>query len=317
MYMQVRKPLLAIAVAAVALLPVLSVPVEARPPALRRDLRSILQPGDILLIHDKVFDVAIPGHWTHCGIYTGEGTVVESTKYIEWNNIYNMRVVNGVIETPLSKWLEKGELKVVRWVGTGDPVKDARVREYAVRWARSQKGKKYDINWTRKQAESWSPSWYCSEIVWAAYWHAGVAILGQPISITSYKDTGILGKPWGGDFTDRGYLSTFTRQANRAVVEETYPSGAVRLRLESKVYEEKEVWWPPARIEWRNNTLVVVPRIERRIVTRTERYDWVTSWRWVSSGKVEITQWGYDGGKPVPPQSLDDDPLTVTVYYKK
>lgn len=166
-------------------------PVEARPPALRRDLRSILQPGDILLIHNKVFDVAIPGHWTHCGIYTGEGTVVEST-FINFDpKIYILPIGEGILiglsglrmrgvkESSLSEWEEKGELKVVRWVGTGDPVKDAKVREYAVRWARSQKGKWYDVNWTRKQAESWESFWYCSELVWAAYWPPQISF--QPV----------------------------------------------------------------------------------------------------------------------------------------
>jgi len=47
---------------------------------------------------------------------------------------------------------------------------DAETRQKAVEFALSKQGEPYDINWFSKQAEG--GSWYCSELVWAAYLNA-------------------------------------------------------------------------------------------------------------------------------------------------
>ena len=47
-------------------------------------------------------------------------------------------------------------------------------------FAASQQHKPYDTNWTQKNSGSDSPSWYCSELVWAAYLSQGVNLESSP-----------------------------------------------------------------------------------------------------------------------------------------
>lgn len=103
------------------------------------------------------------GHrWSHCGIVTPEGTVVES------------RAFKGVVETAWDDF-------VARYPGTGQrSFKDVQCVDPAagVAWARVQIGKGYDypaIFGLALGRESWQEDdrWHCSELLETALVFAG------------------------------------------------------------------------------------------------------------------------------------------------
>ncbi len=118
-----------------------------------------VKPGDIVIGHSSSTDPFIPGYWTHTGIiayysyYYGDWIVVEAK-------------AEGVVLTPLSEFLERYDTVAVLRVSTSD-----NVRYDAVLFALEQVGKPYDFFWLSKQV--YGDSYYCSELVWAAYKAAG------------------------------------------------------------------------------------------------------------------------------------------------
>lgn len=123
----------------------------------------ILDPGDILIC--KTPGSLIFGDWTHVGMYIGNGNVVES------NMTNSITREPGVEVNPLSDWMyPKKKWVSYQRVSTAD---DA-TRRAAVKFAMDQyyDGDKYDYNFFQKSSDPNSDSWYCSELVWAAYWNA-------------------------------------------------------------------------------------------------------------------------------------------------
>lgn len=118
-----------------------------------------LIPGDILVGRCALSPVPslnpVDG-WTHACIYIGNDWVVVAGN-----------PQDGVRVAPLSFWMYPD----MTWVAYLRVVSaDAETRQKAVEFALSKQGEPYDINWFSKQAEG--GSWYCSELVWAAYLNA-------------------------------------------------------------------------------------------------------------------------------------------------
>lgn len=118
-----------------------------------------LIPGDILITADPNWvGVLIPGKWKHVGMYIGYGLVVESNG-------------NGVQIKSVQDWMSPnmGYVDYLR-VST-----DQATRDRAVAWATTPApngplGQPYDPFLYQKHENG--TSWYCSELVWAAYMHA-------------------------------------------------------------------------------------------------------------------------------------------------
>ena len=120
--------------------------------------------GDILVGHSPSSDWLIPGYWTHSSMVAyyddGEWMVVEA-----W--------FSGVRVIRLSEYMERYDDVALLRVRTTNSV-----RNKAVNFALSQLGKPYDYRLWTKQA--YGRSYYCSELVWAAYLIAGVDVDRHP-----------------------------------------------------------------------------------------------------------------------------------------
>jgi len=114
-------------------------------------------PGDIIIGHNPISDLIIPGYWTHTGIIAyydsnaGDWVVIEA-----WDNPSAVRTVY------LSDFLKRYDTVAVLRVRTTNEIRLA-----AVNFAFQQLGKPYDWKWWTK--EVYGDSYYCSELVWASY----------------------------------------------------------------------------------------------------------------------------------------------------
>ena len=129
---------------------------EPDPGSVGRTLESALVPGDIVM--GRIDDSLVPGKWSHVGIYSGDGKVIEAAA--EDAPVTESR--NGEWDYPCMTWV-----RYYRVVSADDDT-----RERAVEFARKQAelDRPYDINFLAKQRNG--ESWYCSELVWAAYVNA-------------------------------------------------------------------------------------------------------------------------------------------------
>ncbi len=125
-------------------------------PIFRGEQADFLLPGDILL--GRCADSPVPswnpdGNWTHAAMYVGYGLVVEAANPAE-----------KVLMRQMEDW-QYPHMTWVSYLRIGNADED--VKRLAVTFALDQVGKPYDLNWLSKQVDG--QSWYCSEIVWAAY----------------------------------------------------------------------------------------------------------------------------------------------------
>uniref|UniRef100_A0A7J2TH29 Uncharacterized protein n=1 Tax=Archaeoglobus fulgidus TaxID=2234 RepID=A0A7J2TH29_ARCFL len=122
---------------------------------------SVLKPGDIILcrgcagwLEDKFGSIV--GYWRHAAMYIGNGQMIEAWK-------------DGVRVVSVSMVRNADEVAVYR-VKTTDTV-----RNNAISWALTKVGLPYDYKWLTyvggKEVEG--NSYYCSELIWAAYLKAG------------------------------------------------------------------------------------------------------------------------------------------------
>lgn len=122
---------------------------------------SQLEVGDIILTKEAIANsqYIIPGYWDHAAIYIGNSQLIEA-----WGA--------GVRIMPVDITHEASAAAIYR-VYTTTAVKQA-----AVNFAKTQVGKPYDISfafWPGSKSVR-SAFWYCSELVWAAYYLKGVDI---------------------------------------------------------------------------------------------------------------------------------------------
>ncbi len=118
---------------------------------------SVLQPGDIILcrgcagwLEDTFGDII--GHWHHAAMYIGNGQMVEAWK-------------DGVRVVSVDMVRNADEVAVYR-VKTSSGVKSS-----AISWALTKVGYPYDYKWLTYIGgkEVYGSSYYCSELIWAAY----------------------------------------------------------------------------------------------------------------------------------------------------
>ncbi|OFW58204.1 MAG: hypothetical protein A2Y75_08575 [Candidatus Solincola sediminis] len=118
-----------------------------------------LIPGDILVGRCALSPVPALNPmdaWTHTCIYVGKNKVVVAGN-----------PKDGVSVGSVSSWM----YPEMTWVAYLRVVTaDDETLKKAVEFALSKDGDPYDINWFSKHAEG--ARWYCSELVWAAYFNA-------------------------------------------------------------------------------------------------------------------------------------------------
>lgn len=124
-----------------------------------------LEFGDVILTKEAIANTQylIPGYWDHAAIYIGNSQLIEA-----WGE--------GVRVMPVDVTLSASAAAIYR-VNTTAAVKLA-----AVNFAKSQLGKPYDISyafWPGSKSVK-SAFWYCSELVWAAYYLKGVDLDATP-----------------------------------------------------------------------------------------------------------------------------------------
>ncbi len=119
-----------------------------------------LEAGDILFCECQDPSLHhIPG-WDHVAIYVGENEFIEAVPG------------EGVRRIPLSDFYTWAEDITYGYVSTASPSQ----KESAADFADSQLNKPYQHIPTGKDPSPDSDAWYCSELVWAAYYQAGIDI---------------------------------------------------------------------------------------------------------------------------------------------
>jgi PKD repeat protein len=125
-----------------------------------------LKEGDLIFVRTAWWDIPfniVFNQYTHVGMYIGGQWMIESIGFPNSRSSGRW----GVTETPLSGWSYPSETyaTLVR-VETADDL----VRQKAVAFARSKSGQDYDYNVWQKNVDK--PNYYCSELIWAAYYKA-------------------------------------------------------------------------------------------------------------------------------------------------
>ena len=143
------------------------------------DWREDIQPGDILYDVDSTWHSEIGDFSTfiigHIGMYIGD---LELGGQILHNRIIEADGTDGVHLDDIQSWDYPNRRNVyLLRVNCSEPIKSA-----AIEFAKGQLelGKPYDYLWIQKSSDPNSPSWYCSELVWAAYFNQGVNLQHIP-----------------------------------------------------------------------------------------------------------------------------------------
>lgn len=156
-------------------------------PAATKTLDLTLMKGD-LLVHagEGIISAIIPGVWSHVGMYIGNDTILEST-------------ADGVHKSSISAWSLPGDTCVAAFRLPGI---SNQTRENIVTWALQMEHHPYDflsiLGYT-KQPDCQSLTgfrlcynYYCSELVWAAYYRNGINL--DPIPGAVLPRTVVSGK---------------------------------------------------------------------------------------------------------------------------
>jgi uncharacterized protein YycO len=127
-----------------------------------------LKDGDLIFIRTAWWDIPfnlVGNEYTHVGMYIGGQWMIESI--LSGNS--RSGGLAGVVVTPLSGWSYPGETyaTLVR-VKTADD----KIRQEAVAFALSKSIKGQGYDWKVWQKSVNQPDYYCSELIWAAYYKA-------------------------------------------------------------------------------------------------------------------------------------------------
>ena len=111
----------------------------------------------------------------HCAMYIGNNRFIEAAPY----RLRPLRgEVIGVVISPF--W------KIRLWATNftyGSVETSQKIRDDAVEWAKTQLGRPYQFDFWNPNPnpddplDQYSSHWYCSEIIWAAYWNQGVHLI--------------------------------------------------------------------------------------------------------------------------------------------
>lgn len=138
------------------------------------DWRKDLQEGDIVLYRDSETLGAIKDfYYTHAGLYAGEGKVYEAYKG------------EGIrLDRPITDWDDQEAKAAFRVTGITDEQIDGAL-QFVLQQALSENG--YQQAYIPKCAEptecSMGFKWYCSELVWAAFYSQGIQLEKYPARI--------------------------------------------------------------------------------------------------------------------------------------
>lgn len=130
--------------------------------------RKDIQPGDIL------YDPFASGVG-HIGLYIGDSRVIEAQGILSYNDY-----PGKVNDNPITVWdyPQRNTVYLLR-VKKPDDLNNTEWNQKiinAINFVKFQNEaqKPYDWHWYQKQYDIDSPSWYCSELVWAAYYNQGI-----------------------------------------------------------------------------------------------------------------------------------------------
>jgi uncharacterized protein YycO len=116
---------------------------------------SIIEPGDIIVVdYPRNIDITL-GKWDHAGLYIGDKQIIEATPR------HGVRIVS------IPDFLSSSVDAIVLRVADASP----KVKAKAVQFALEQQGKPYNWSWLKK-LHAYSDNYYCSQLVWAAYYEA-------------------------------------------------------------------------------------------------------------------------------------------------
>jgi uncharacterized protein YycO len=118
-----------------------------------REIKSILRPGDAILVHKKgeLSNIFIPGFWTHGTIFYGqEGNA----------SIVIEAIGRGVVKTDLIDAILSRDAAIVCRPKFATAEQSATASD----WAKQQIGKSYDLFFNPN-----NDAFYCSELIWLAY----------------------------------------------------------------------------------------------------------------------------------------------------
>ncbi len=143
--------------------------------------RKDIQPGDIL------YDPYTSGVG-HIGLYIGNNKTIEANASPE--HPFDLKY-SRVKENSITIWDYPHRknvylLRVKKPKGLSDQAMQI-IRNRAIQFAENQKGEPYDWGWYGKDWNSDASSWYCSELVWAAYFNQGIDLeySHDPLGIVS------------------------------------------------------------------------------------------------------------------------------------
>jgi|GEM_PF-6413175 len=112
----------------------------------------------------------------HVGLYVGNGQIIEALGVPPWEKGYPGKVEeNPIIDWDYPQRDTAYLLRVKKPAGLSDAEWKKKINN-AIDFVNFQykAEKPYDWSWNKKQYDINSPSWYCSELVWAAYFNQGV-----------------------------------------------------------------------------------------------------------------------------------------------
>jgi uncharacterized protein YycO len=118
-----------------------------------------VRPGDIVFMEINNYSYKFPG-WDHCGIYIGHNEFIHASGYLQCIAKQNISL------------FEQLDCEIV--YGKVKTSNDTQ-RINAINFAEGQIGKPYNTRHS-KHSRFDSESWYCSELVWAAYLNQGIDI---------------------------------------------------------------------------------------------------------------------------------------------
>jgi len=152
------------------------------------DWKELIEPGDILYDKDAIFS-GILGKFTigHVGLYVGDFTI-EGKAFSD--QVIEAQFKEGVNNNDVSTWdyPSRDNVYLLR-VNTSQDDDD--IVAGAVDFVKTQAilHKPYDWRWWQKDSSENASSWYCSELVWAAY-------LNQGVDLEHHAPGEIIETPW-------------------------------------------------------------------------------------------------------------------------
>lgn len=112
----------------------------------------------------------------------GHASIVEGVFWDKTRNQFYIRVIeaigNGVCRGIFDETRLNNKSGVILRVSNESQEKKAQAVDFCI----GQLGKGYSLH-TPKHSSAQSSSWYCSEMVWAAYYHAGINLMNSPNSL--------------------------------------------------------------------------------------------------------------------------------------